>query len=167
MIYRAFSPTADRDLALVGLLAAVLASLMALGAALVLGAAITTVLLGGPWQVPGVDTWFSALVTTFSDPTHPGAALGEPWRRTLAGHTGLYWLVTVLVTMFGGGVVTALGVPAWRRFGPTPAGHATRADIRRELSIAAARTTAEWTRPNLSPAQRRRAPFKALVQQRH
>ncbi|MCA1695735.1 MAG: hypothetical protein LC749_13970, partial [Actinobacteria bacterium] len=57
------SPTADRDLALMGLLVAVLGSLMALGAALMLGAAITTALLGRPWQLPSVTTWISAVFT--------------------------------------------------------------------------------------------------------
>jgi hypothetical protein len=75
MNYRAISPTADRDIALMGLLAALLASLMALGAALMLGAAITTVGVGGPWQIPGVTTWVSGLFTVIGDPSHPGAAL--------------------------------------------------------------------------------------------
>lgn len=163
MSYRALSPTADRDLALMGLLVTVLTSLMALGAALALGGAITIALLGGPWQLPGITTWVSALFSVLGNPAHPGAALGQPWASTLTGHTGLYWLITVLVTVLGALAVAALGVPAWRRCGPTPAGHATRADIRRELSLAAARATAEWTRPSLSPAQRRRAPLEEVA----
>jgi type IV secretory pathway TraG/TraD family ATPase VirD4 len=167
MSYRALSPTADRDLALMGLLVGALASLMALGAALVLGAAITTALIGGPWHIPGINTWVSALFTVLGNPEHPGTVLGEPWATTLAGHTGQYWMVTVLITVLGGGAVAALGVPAWRRFGPTPAGHATRAEIRRELSWTAARATAEWTRPSLSPAQRRRAPLEQIAAPLH
>jgi hypothetical protein len=75
--------------------------------------------------------------------------------------------VTVLVTTFGGAGLVALGVPAWRRFGPTPAGHATPADIRRELSVAAARATAQWTRPSLSPAQRRHARLEQIAAPLH
>jgi hypothetical protein len=103
MSYRALSPTADRDLALMGLLVAALASLMALGSALVLGAAITTILVGGPWQLPDISAWIPALVTVVGNPAHPGAALGEPWSTALPGHTGLYWMVTVLITALGGG----------------------------------------------------------------
>ena len=161
------SPTADRDLALMGLLVAALASLMALGAALMLGAAITTALLGRPWQLLGINTWIPAVFTVLGNPAHPGAALGEPSAAALAEHTGLYWTITMLVVALGAAAVTALGVPAWRRFGPTPAGHATRADIRQELSLAAARATAEWTRPSLSPAQRRRAPLEQIAAPLH
>ncbi|MDQ2789512.1 MAG: TraM recognition domain-containing protein, partial [Actinomycetota bacterium] len=67
----------------------------------------------------------------------------------------------------GGAAVTALGVPAWRRFGPTPVGHATRADIRQELSLTAARDTAQWTRPSLSPTERRRAPLEEIAAPLH
>jgi hypothetical protein len=38
-------------------------------------------------------------------------------------------------------------LPAWRRFGTTPAGHASHHDIRQELSLAAARATAQWAQP--------------------
>lgn len=167
MSYRAISPTAGRDLALMGLLAALLASLMALGAALMFGAVITTALVGGPWQVPGVTTWVSGLFTVIGNPGQPGAALGAPWASALAGHTGLYWTITVLVVVLGAATVTAGAVPAWRRFGPGTAGHATRHDIRRELSVAATRNSAQWTRPSLSPAQLSRAPLEEIAAPLH
>jgi hypothetical protein len=68
MSYRTLSPTADRDLALMGLLVAALASLMALGSAVVLGAAITTILVGGPWQLPDLSAWVPALFTVVGNP---------------------------------------------------------------------------------------------------
>ncbi|MGH3825863.1 MAG: type IV secretory system conjugative DNA transfer family protein [Pseudonocardiaceae bacterium] len=163
----ALSPTADRDLALMGLTVAALAALMALGAALTFGAAITTGVLGGPWRVPGISTWMPAVFTVLGSPAHPGTALGEPWAAALAGHPGLYWTVTVPVVALGAATLTALCVPAWRRFGPTPAGHASRHDIRQELSLAAARSTAQWTRPGLSPAQRRQAPLEEVAAPLH
>jgi hypothetical protein len=109
-------PTAGRDLALMGLTVAALAGLMALGAALTLGAAITTALLGGPCRVPGITTWVPAVFTVVGHPGHPGAALGQPWAAVLAGHTGLYWTITVPVLALGATTLTALGVPAWRRW---------------------------------------------------
>ncbi|MGH3547117.1 MAG: type IV secretory system conjugative DNA transfer family protein [Pseudonocardiaceae bacterium] len=167
MSNRALSPTADRDLALMGLLVAVLVGLMALGAALMFGAAITTTLLGGPWQLPSPNTWISGVFQVLGNPARPGTTLGGPWEPALAGHPGLYWTISMLVVVLGAAMVIAGAVPAWRRFGPGPAGHATRADIRRELSLAAARQTAEWTRPGLSPAQRGRAPLEEVAAPLH
>ena len=167
MSYRAISPTADRDIALMGLLAALLAVLMALGSALIIGAAITTALVGGPWQVPDIDTWVSGVLHVVENPGQPGAKLGMPWAPALAGNTGLYWTITGLVVVFGAATVTAGAVPAWRRFGPTTAGHATWHDIRRELSLAAARNTARWTRPSLSPDQLTHAPLEEIAAPLH
>ena len=42
----------------------------------------------------------------------------------------------------------------WRWCGPTPPGHATRREIRRVLSVQAARRTAAWTRPGMSARDR-------------
>lgn len=167
MSYRALSPTADRDLALMGLLVTVLTSLMAFGTALVAAAAITTALVGGPWQIPAITTWIPVIFTVIGNPSRPEAAFGPPWAIALAGHTGLYWTITMLVVVLGAGTAIAVGVPAWRRLGPTPAGHASRADIRRELSLTAARATAEWTRPSLSPGQRRHAPLEEIAAPLH
>lgn len=163
MISRAVSPTADRDLALMGLLIAFLAGVMALGAALMFGAAITTALVGGPWRMPAADTWVPGAFTVLGNAANPGDGLGEPWGTALTGHLRLYWTITLVVIVFGATTITAVAVPAWRRFGPLPAGHASRHDIRQELSVAAARITAEWTRPSLSPAQRRRAPLEQIA----
>ncbi|MBV9140317.1 MAG: type IV secretory system conjugative DNA transfer family protein [Pseudonocardiales bacterium] len=167
MTSRDLSPAAGRDLALMGLVIAALASLMALGAALVLSAAITTALLGGPWRLPGPHLWVPAVLTVLGRPAHPGVGLGQPWAAAVAGHTGLYWAITVSVVALGAVMLTALGVPAWRRFGPTSAGHASRAEIRRELSMSAARATAAWTRPGLSPAQRGQARLEEIAAPLH
>ena len=87
--------------------------------------------------------------------------LAPPW-TALAGHPGVYW--TVAMVLLAGSVAAATPVIGlgWRRWGPTPAGHATRREIRRELSLTAARRTAEWTRPGLSAAERARAPLEEV-----
>src|SRR6184192_2764876 len=72
------SPTADRDLALMGLFVALLGVLAAIATALMLGAAVTTSLLGGPWAMPGVDTWLSGVLGVLGHPGSPGAGLGPP-----------------------------------------------------------------------------------------
>lgn len=90
-----------------------------------------------------------------------------PWERAVDAHPGLYWVLTVLVVVVSVAVGMAISIPAWRRWGPSPAGHASRVDVRRELSIAAARATAEWTRPGLSAAERRRAPVDEIAAPLH
>jgi type IV secretory pathway TraG/TraD family ATPase VirD4 len=74
----------------------------------------------------------------------------------VGAHPIRYWLTVVVLVGAAAAVGAALGRVVWQRCGPSPAGHAIRADIRRELSPAAARATAEWTRPSLSAAERRR-----------
>jgi hypothetical protein len=90
MSYRGLSsPAADRDLALIGLLAAVLAILIALSAALVFGAVLITGLLGGQWRFPGRNAWLEALFSVLNNPAHPEAAFGQPWASTLTEQTSL------------------------------------------------------------------------------
>ncbi|MGW4527891.1 type IV secretory system conjugative DNA transfer family protein [Amycolatopsis sp. NPDC004378] len=161
------SPTADRDLALMGLFVALLGVLAAIAAALMLGAAVTTALLGGPWAMPGVDTWLSGVFGVLGHPGSPGAALGRPWAGALEGQAGWYWTITVLLLAAGTGLVLAVAMPTWRRFGPVQAGHASREDIREELSLVAARRTAEWTRPGLPRAQAQRAPLEEVAAPLH
>lgn len=77
-------------------------------------------------------------------------------------------LLTEQSTVFVGclvAVVAVLGVAGvllgrwwWRRWRPAPSGHATRAELARELSLPAARRSAERTRPSLSPSECRSAP---------
>ncbi|RAS59547.1 type IV secretory pathway TraG/TraD family ATPase VirD4 [Lentzea atacamensis] len=161
------SPTGDRDLALMGLIVAVLGALAAAAATLMLGAAVSTALLGGPWQLPRTDTWLTSVYGVVADPGQPGAGLGEPWASTLAGHAGWYWTVTAVLLVAAIGLVLATAVPAWRRFGPSQAGHASREDIREELSLVAARRTAAWTRPDLPRAVAQRAPLDDVAAPLH
>ncbi|SFE22007.1 Type IV secretory pathway, VirD4 component, TraG/TraD family ATPase [Actinopolyspora alba] len=161
--HRRLSPATDRDLALMGLLVAVLGTLLALAAALMTGAAVATTLTGGPWAVPGFDTWVHGTLDVLTHPTEPTAGLGAPWETALADRADLYWIVTVTILATGTAAITTGIVVAWRRFGPSTPGHASREDIRRELSPEAARRTARWTRPGLSPRERRRAPLEELA----
>ena len=161
------SPTADRDLALMGWLVAVLGAVLALAAGLMVGAAVATVLAGGPWAMPGFDTWVGGVFAVLGNSADPAAGLGDPWAPTLTGRVGLYWTVTLtIIVLVAAALATVTGL-AWRRFGPSAPGHATREDIRRELSPEAARRTAEWTRPSLSPHGRRRAPVEEVAAPLH
>ncbi|WP_370973833.1 type IV secretory system conjugative DNA transfer family protein [Amycolatopsis sp. cg9] len=161
------SPTADRDLALMGVFVALLGVLAAIAAALMLGAAVTTSLLGGPWSMPGVDSWLAGVFGVLSHPGSPGAGLGQPWASALTGQGGWYWTITAVLLVVATGLVLLVAVPAWRRFGPSQAGHASREDIREELSLTAARRTAEWTRPGLPRAQALRAPLEEVAAPLH
>lgn len=157
------SPTADRDLALVGLLIAVLGTLVALATTLMTGAAAATVLAGGPWRMPGFDTWVNGVFAVLGHPADPAAGLGAPWATVLTGRAGLYWTVTLTITLVTAAALVMVVSLAWRWFGPSAPGHASREDIRRELSPKAARRTAEWTRPRLSPRERHRAPVAEIA----
>lgn len=164
---RSISPTADRDLVLMGVLVAVLGALLALAAGLMVGAAVATVVAGGPWQMPGFDSWVSGVFAVLGNPPDPAAGLGAPWAPALAGRPGLYWTVTLAIIATAVAVLATVAGLAWRRFGPSQPGHASREDIRRELSLEAARRTAEWTRPSLSPRERRRAPLEQVAAPLH
>ncbi|MCP2242506.1 type IV secretory system conjugative DNA transfer family protein [Lentzea aerocolonigenes] len=159
----AVSPTGDRDLALIGLIVAVLSAIAAVATTLMLGVALSTVLLDGPWELPGFDTWFTGALGVVAQPGQPASGLGEPWASTLSSHTGLYWTVTSMLLVVLSGLMLAAVLPAWRRFGPAAAGHAKREDVREELSLAAGRRTAAWTRPSLSRAQVRQAPLEEVA----
>ncbi|HEX5407828.1 MAG TPA: hypothetical protein VFX16_36650 [Pseudonocardiaceae bacterium] len=156
---RQLSPAGSRDLVLVGLLAAALALLFALAGALMLSAATVTAMVGGPWRMPPVTTWASTATSVLADPGRPAVSLGQPWAPSVAAHPTMYWALTSVIVAAAMAVLVGVGLPVWRRVGPSPAGHASREDIRRELSPGAARITAEWTRPSLSATQRRRAPL--------
>lgn len=157
----------DRDLALMGLLAAVLGVVAAFAAVLMLAAVATTALLGGPWSVPAVDTWLSEVLGILTHPGQPGTGLGEPWEGALAEQAGWYWTITAVLLLTVIALVLVVAVPVWRRFGPSQAGHASREDIGEELSLSAARRTAEWTRPGLPRDQARRAPLEEVAAPLH
>lgn len=149
------SPADTRDVAILGLLVGLLAAVVALAALLVTALVLATTLAGGPVDWP--ERWLATAAGIVADLTDPAAAAGPPWSDALAGLAWLYWVTaTVLAGAAGAGLIP-LVVLGWRRFGPTTAGHASRGDVRAELSPSAARRTAEWTRPSLSAAERRRA----------
>lgn len=73
------------------------------------------------------------------------------------GARGLFWVVAAVLETILILILVVGGLASWRRWGPTPAGHATRAEIRRELSVQACRRAAERTRPGLTAVERRSA----------
>lgn len=123
-------------------------ALVAVQAAVVL----TGLLISGPVAVLGfadagvlVRSWLGAPLPAGSVAAH------------LTDHAGLFvgCLAAVAVTLLGAGVLA--GRWWWRRWRPSPSGHATRAQLARELSLPAVRRSAERTRPSLSSAERRTA----------
>ncbi|HWC81302.1 MAG TPA: type IV secretory system conjugative DNA transfer family protein, partial [Pseudonocardiaceae bacterium] len=143
---------------MVGLLAAALAVLFAVAAILMLGAACLTALHGGPWRMPAISRWAPHALMVLAHPRRPGHALGQPWATQVSAHPAQYWIITLLILVLAAAIITAVALPTWRRFGPSTTGHATREEIHAELSPSAARSTAEWTRPSLTAAQRARVP---------
>ena len=153
------SPVADRDLLVFAALLVLAAVAMVVNVLLVLAAGIAAALLGAPVQLTPADGWIATGVRILADADDPGRHLGPPWGPALAGHPVVYWVVaTVLLGLAAAAATPVVGL-GWRRWGPTPAGHASRREIRRELSLPAARATARWTRPGLSDRDRARAPL--------
>ncbi|KAA2252384.1 type IV secretory system conjugative DNA transfer family protein [Solihabitans fulvus] len=149
---------ADRDFALLALISSTAACLGALLADLVLGLTVTTGLAGGPWQIPDLGEWLTVATHPFTPAASP-----SPWRPELAGRQELYWTVTAglfAVTVLVG---VMLGVGIRRFVWPPKPGHASRAEVRAELSVSTARRTAAWTRPGLTASQRRRATVEHLA----
>ncbi|HET6285786.1 MAG TPA: TraM recognition domain-containing protein [Amycolatopsis sp.] len=164
---KSISPTANRDLVLMSLLVVLLGALASIAAALMAAAAVTTALLGGPWMMPDTDIWLVGVAGVLGNPGQPGAGLGEPWAGTLAGQAAWYWVIAGLLLVAAVMLVLLVAVPIWRRFGPSQPGHASREDIRDELSVTAARRTAEWTRPGMPRAQAHRAPLEEVAAPLH
>ncbi|MFR9727883.1 type IV secretory system conjugative DNA transfer family protein [Saccharopolyspora sp. MS10] len=162
-----FSPAIDRDLAVVGLLVIAGGGVLALAGVLVLSAVAATACAGGPWLLPEFTDWLPAATSVLGDPSHPGSALGEPWASALQGRTRLYWTFAGGVLVTCAAVSVPMGMAAWSRLGPTELGHASRMEVRRELSLHAVRRTAEWTRPGLSAEQRRSAPLEQVAAPLH
>ncbi|MDN5920720.1 MAG: TraM recognition domain-containing protein, partial [Pseudonocardia sp.] len=160
------SPAADRDVALFALFCAVAALFCAVGAVLVVGGCVAVAIGGGPVQLPPWSMWGSTVIVVVGGAADPGAAVGGSW-SPLVGRPGLYWAVTAAVFVLVAAPLSVMGWWGWRRFGPTPPGHARRREIRAELSLAAARRTAVWTRPGMSAAKRRRAPLAEVAAPLH
>lgn len=161
------SPTADRDLMLCSVLGGIGAVIATVVGALMAAGAATSWLSGRSATLPPAGGWLARAIRLLIDPTNPATAFGPPWAEALDGHAGLYWAVALGTLLVSLGVTVSLLIAMWRVWGPTQAGHASRAEIREELSPTAARRTATWTRPSLSPAQRRNAPITELAAPLH
>ncbi|WP_020502324.1 type IV secretory system conjugative DNA transfer family protein [Sciscionella marina] len=147
----------DRDVALMALLVTVLVAVAAVGAALVNAAALTTGLVTGTWAWPPAMNWPQTAMYLLFTAGSANQHVPQPWGGAVTGYLPVFWGVfaghlAVLTTIGLGG-----GLRGWHRLAPTDPGHATRTEIRRNLSEKAARRSAEWTRGDLTPQQRRHA----------
>src|SRR3954447_23544069 len=119
------SPVADRDLLVFVALLVLAAAAMVVNVLLVLAAGIAAALLGAPVQLTPADGWLATGVRILVDADDPGRHLGPPWGPALAGHPVVYWMVgTALLGLVAAAVTPVVGL-GWRRWGPTPAGHAS------------------------------------------
>ncbi len=92
---------------------------------------------------------------------HGGSAAVAPTQLlvTASEHEVAVTVVASLLFAVAGFPLTLAGIWAVRRFAPTTAGHASRADIAAELSAKRARTTATWTRPEMNAHDRKHCPI--------
>lgn len=152
----AASPAASRDLALVGLVVAAGGLVLAAATVLDLGLVVAAALTGAGWALPSGSQWLAVAARVVGHAGDPGAGAGPPW-TALMGHPLVYWTVTGVIGVAAVGVLVLVGLLVWRRWGPVPAGHASREEVREELSVAACRRAAVITRPGLSVPDRRAA----------
>lgn len=82
---------------------------------------------------------------------------------TAAEHQLSVTVVAFIVFAVVGFPLTVGGIWAAKRFAPNAAGHATRAEIKAELSENRARETAVWTRPGMSEKDRRHCPVTEVA----
>jgi len=82
---------------------------------------------------------------------------------TAAEHQIAVTAVAFIVFAVVGFPLTLGGIWAAKRFAPNAAGHATRAEIKAELSEARARETAVWTRPGMTEKDRRHCPVTEVA----
>jgi type IV secretory pathway TraG/TraD family ATPase VirD4 len=153
----------DRDVVLMALVVGAVAVLVALAAALVVASAVTTGLTTGTWAWPPTHGWLPLAARIVLDPARPAHALPQPWADGVSGHELAFYVNFSAIVLIVAGLTTGVSIPAWRRLGPAEPGHATRRQIRTHLSTAAARKSAAWTRPDLTTAERRRAPVEEIA----
>jgi len=82
---------------------------------------------------------------------------------TAAEHQTAVTAVAFIVFAVVGFPLTLDGIWAAKRLAPNAAGHATRAEIKAELSENRARETAVWTRPGMSEKDRRHCPVTEVA----
>src|SRR6266496_4263473 len=140
----------DPDVVLGLLVLAGLIVLAAIAAALVLAAVATTGLHTGIWLWPDAPGWLSIAARIATHPADPGHSLPAPWSTGVSDHQLAFYIWFTTVVMLTAGLTVGAARPVWRRISPTAPGHATRTQMRRTLSPAAARATARWTRSDLS-----------------
>ncbi|QKV74221.1 type IV secretory system conjugative DNA transfer family protein [Amycolatopsis sp. Hca4] len=153
----------DCDVALMGLAIAALAVLCALGAIIVTAAVLVTGLHTGSWTWPPITTWAGFALTVAFHVADPGPRLPYPWSSAVSDHQLAFYIWFTTVTMLAAGLTVGVAIPVWRRVGPTDPGHASRRDMAKALSVAAARKTAVWTRGDLTDEQRRTAPVEQIA----
>ncbi|WP_370964958.1 type IV secretory system conjugative DNA transfer family protein [Amycolatopsis sp. cg9] len=153
----------DRDVALMGLALASLAILCTLGAIVVTAAVLVTGFHTGSWAWPPVTAWPGFALSVAFHAADPGPALPVPWSGEVSDHQLAFYIWFTTITMLAAGLTVGAAVPVWRRVAPSDAGHATRWDMAKTLSIAAARKTAVWTRGDLTDEQRRTASIEEIA----
>lgn len=155
------SPGDGRDLVAAATLAALVGVALLVDAELVLAAAVTAVLLGAPARLTPPDGWLGTGARILVDADDPGRRLSPPW-TVVVGHPVLFWSVAAAFLATTAAAAVPLVAKSWRRWGPTPPGHAARGEVRRDLSLHAARAAARWSRPGLSARERARAPCEEV-----
>ncbi|MFF1614055.1 type IV secretory system conjugative DNA transfer family protein [Amycolatopsis sp. NPDC058278] len=157
----------DRDVALMGLAMAALAIVCLLGAIVVTTAVLVTGFSAGTWTWPPIATWAGFALTVAFHIADPGPHLPGPWSSAISDHQLAFYVWFTTITMLTAGLTVGVAIPVWRREGPTDPGHATRREMARTLSVAAARKTAVWTRGDLTDEQRRTAPVEQIAVSLH
>ncbi|MEA5366247.1 TraM recognition domain-containing protein [Amycolatopsis sp., V23-08] len=153
----------DRDVALMGLAVAALAILCTLGAIVIAATVLVTGFFTGTWTWPPITAWAGFALTVAFHAADPGPGLPIPWSGAVSDHQIAFYIWFTTITMLAAGLTVGAAIPVWRRVAPTDAGHATRREMTRTLSVAAARTTAVWTRGDLTDEQRRTAPVEQIA----
>ncbi|WP_084144968.1 type IV secretory system conjugative DNA transfer family protein [Amycolatopsis jejuensis] len=125
-------------------------------------ATLTTGFATGVWAWPPAPGILRLAVQVVTDPGHPAHGLADPWAHGVSGRELAFYAYTTAVVMVLASLTVGVSIPTWRRLAPHGPGHATRRQVRRTLTPAAARRTAAWTRPDLTPAQRRHAPITQI-----
>ncbi|MFJ1768028.1 type IV secretory system conjugative DNA transfer family protein [Amycolatopsis sp. NPDC088138] len=157
----------DRDVALMGLAVAALVILCALGAIIVTAAVLVTGFRTGIWTWPPATAWLEFALTVAFHAADPGPVLPAPWASAVSDHQVEFYIWFTTIVMLASGLTVGTAIPIWRRVAPSDGGHATRRDMDKALSVAAARKTAAWTRADFTVEQRRTAPVEQIAVPSH